>query len=103
LHTHPPPPSTPFPYTTLFRSRREMLQSLGQFRIGHRNTVTASDHIWAQLCQFLEGPSRRLPIACEGRAGAGQDLFAGDESAPTRSEEHTSELQSLRHLVCRLL
>src|SRR5437899_9504063 len=69
----PPPSSTLFPYTTLFRSRRR--------RRGDRSGA----------------PARRAPppvvLSCHGprRPAAG------------RSEEHTSELQSLRHLVCRLL
>src|SRR5947199_10491497 len=62
LMTRPPPRSTLFPYTTLFRSR------------------TADS-----------AAGRRSSSCCLGRA----------EDA--RSEEHTSELQSLRHLVCRLL
>src|SRR5262245_62536789 len=72
-----PPRSTLFPYTTLFRSRRDgglpRRASCGGGRDPHR----------------APGPRpRRLH---RGRRRAG------------RSEEHTSELQSLRHLVCRLL
>src|SRR5438045_6990997 len=40
--------------------------------------------------------------AGRGRHGNGPDP-AGDPAEEARSEEHTSELQSLRHLVCRLL
>src|ERR1039458_10513037 len=36
-------------------------------------------------------------------AGSGCGLGGGDRGGEGRSEEHTSELQSLRHLVCRLL
>src|SRR5438093_2870119 len=50
-----------------------------------------------------------LPISC-ACTGAGRDCAASSSSlrlmmrrAPTRSEEHTSELQSLTNLVCRLL
>src|SRR5205814_2586181 len=69
----PPPTSTLFPYTTLFRSVRNPLPFLARVvQIEHRG-----DRIHAK------------PI----------DVVA---VAP-RSEEHTSELQSLRHLVCRLL
>src|SRR3989442_3417463 len=40
----------------------------------------------------------------DGRAGLGLDVDAGvPAAAPPRSEEHTSELQSRPHLVCRLL
>src|SRR5690349_24154921 len=73
----PPPRSTLFPYTTLFRSRA--------LRRG-----PARDHHAAGA----EGPRRRRPRPRRGRAGL---------PARHRSEEHTSELQSRRDLVCRLL
>src|SRR5258705_7193300 len=69
-----PPRSTLFPYTTLFRS-------LGQ-RAGCRDGMLADGGIGvAEVLQAPEPSARRV----------------------IRSEEHTSELQSLRHLVCRLL
>src|SRR5437899_4557827 len=71
-----PPRSTLFPYTTLFRSRV----------IG--NPVRAD-------ISALPPPAARFA----GRAGPVRILVIGG----SRSEEHTSELQSLRHLVCRLL
>src|SRR5262245_62452871 len=49
-----------------------------------RSTVAPSSW-WPRACAPSVAPSRRLRSPCE------------------RSEEHTSELQSLRHLVCRLL
>src|SRR2546422_2588161 len=68
-----PPRSTLFPYTTLFRSPR----------------------------------ARLAGTADPGRAGPGRDdrrLPAPHRGGdPARSEEHTSELQSRLHLVCRLL
>src|SRR5262245_65329072 len=74
-----PPRSTLFPYTTLFRS----FERLGNERVVHGGNVTS--------CFRPRLPCRR---GCRGsRSGA----------TATRSEEHTSELQSLRHLVCRLL
>src|SRR5687768_18275777 len=70
----PPPKSTLFPYTTLFRSRGlprpDVPAALG-----------------------LPAPDLR-------RSGPGRRRPAGELS---RSEEHTSELQSRLHLVCRLL
>src|SRR5262245_65106267 len=63
-----PPRSTLFPYTTLFRSRRQVGEP--------------PDHRVQDLAPQLADP----------RPEGG-----------FRSEEHTSELQSLRHLVCRLL
>src|SRR5689334_24674857 len=80
-----PPRSTLFPYTTLFRSddgNTESAQYLGRANAG-------------QL-EYL----RRLQRARR------QDHFAignGGLAAIARSEEHTSELQSQFHLVCRLL
>src|SRR5438309_9159963 len=75
----PPPISTLFPYTTLFRSVRP--------RHGHRNRAGGRTRRGQHL-QLL--PQQR------GAAGA-------YSSPAARSEEHTSELQSQFHLVCRLL
>src|SRR5689334_24151311 len=72
-----PPRSTLFPYTTLFRSD---LGDLG--RVDRADGVT-------------EGPLLRRA----GRPGDDDCL----EARRIRSEEHTSELQSQFHLVCRLL
>src|SRR2546422_1095141 len=68
-----PPRSTLFPYTTLFRS------VLG-----------------------LEPAALELEAPEEGLVRADSKRVAGQPS-PRRSEEHTSELQSRLHLVCRLL
>src|SRR5205814_10424768 len=73
----PPPRSTLFPYTTLFRSARPQLQP-----------ANAQD---SQTASRIEHDDRI--IGAQGRRIVVVD----------RSEEHTSELQSLRHLVCRLL
>src|SRR5258706_11939737 len=70
-----PPRSTLFPYTTLFRSHANVLaDDLG------RRTVD--------------------PWHLGAHAAPG---FAGPPQQARRSEEHTSELQSLTNLVCRLL
>src|SRR5258705_7197975 len=87
-----PPRSTLFPYTTLFRSiegRRE----------GRRRPVL-------QQCEALGRMGRELREQAWGfelvvQALCGHRAFT--TSSNPRSEEHTSELQSLRHLVCRLL
>src|SRR5207237_10248827 len=77
----PPPRSTLFPYTTLFRSlTRHAATSRVRFVRG----------------DFVKGRSR----SHRGSANAG--LRFG-EAIPHRSEEHTSELQSHLNLVCRLL
>src|SRR2546423_6397166 len=70
-----PPRSTLFPYTTLFRSS-----------------------VYFQLCRECELRQTRLATI----AGKTQDPIPGDR-LNFRSEEHTSELQSLAYLVCRLL
>src|SRR5687768_17681878 len=78
-----PPRSTLFPYTTLFRSTS---QASG-FRL-HRRSLDCVPHV-------CFGRDKRPP----GAAALQQMLL--DRS--NRSEEHTSELQSRLHLVCRLL
>src|SRR2546425_7364039 len=83
-----PPRSTLFPYTTLFRSLAE--GHLWRFRVGPR--VRAD--VPAGLGRRVE---RRRALA---RAAAPDGPA---RSSCTRSEEHTSELQSLAYLVCRLL
>src|SRR5687767_15243193 len=76
-----PPRSTLFPYTTLFRSEPQ-----------DRTDADAHRHLneWA-----LEDGSQDVQ-----RLRAERDAHA---DLPRRSEEHTSELQSLAYLVCRLL
>src|SRR5438874_9921670 len=68
--TRPPPRSTLFPYTTLFRSRGATIGCFGSV-----------------------GTALLPSIRCQ----------APTETGGARSEEHTSELQSRRDLVCRLL
>src|SRR3989454_7356310 len=74
-----PPRSTLFPYTTLFRSERE---------------------VPAEVRAELERSRLGTLQALERFAGAAARV---DPSLPQRSEEHTSELQSPCNLVCRLL
>src|SRR5437016_9871715 len=69
-----PPRSTLFPYTTLFRSIR-----------------------------LVPALSRRSAFASFSSRSACPRSRRGSPRKPTRSEEHTSELQSLTNLVCRLL
>src|SRR5258707_5277801 len=70
-----PPRSTLFPYTTLFRS---VSGSSGRARLPRRRWTETS-------------------VACVGFISPAQ------ETEVSRSEEHTSELQSRQYLVCRLL
>src|SRR5436305_11296888 len=80
---HQQPSTTLFPYTTLFRSEEAF-----DFRIG-------ADDIHRRVAGHAAGNERPGPAAivrteCERRQ-------------IVRSEEHTSELQSRPHLVCRIL
>src|SRR5687768_17944173 len=85
----PPPKSTLFPYTTLFRSR---LADIAQAK--NMTKTCAAVDLWAE-----EG---KLDGAIVAIGNAPTALFRVLEVCE-RSEEHTSELQSRLHLVCRLL
>src|SRR5687767_15962984 len=74
-----PPRSTLFPYTTLFRSLPPPAHGRGRALL----------------------PAGRAPRAHPARERPGE--VEHERRAPPRSEEHTSELQSLAYLVCRLL
>src|SRR5205814_7752828 len=87
----PPPRSTLFLYTTLFRSRGTQ-----QRACGHRGN---SDHLPAA---DYEVNHPRNPVS-EALSAPIRQIVQIAEAKLLRSEEHTSELQSLRHLVCRLL
>src|SRR5687768_17857855 len=90
-----PPRSTLFPYTTLFRSaaprgpggggRRDRRRAVGRGAARLREPRRRRDH--------RRGRAHRLGARPPG----------GLQGAEDRSEEHTSELQSRLHLVCRLL
>src|SRR2546425_4456450 len=79
-----PPRSTLFPYTTLFRSQVHVAQAIGLHgRAAHEGRV---DRHGAEI-----------------RVDAEQRAQREQTGLRLRSEEHTSELQSLAYLVCRLL
>src|SRR5258708_17023683 len=77
-----PPRSTLFPYTTLFRSAHGLVQNLPT--PGTNPAAGPFSHSF-----FTKNPTTRN--------------FEPRDWCPERSEEHTSELQSPDHLVCRLL
>src|SRR2546430_12198677 len=79
-----PPRSTLFPYTTLFRSRRDIVENGSTDGTLEIARGLAEAHDWI----------KKLGMA----SGARYELQRGE-----RSEEHTSELQSQSNLVCRLL
>src|SRR2546425_9253028 len=128
-----PPRSTLFPYTTLFRSHdRRQLEPFGvalphgvgadplrtgdmtpgtvllevqhvtqRFRLPNGQNLEALHDVSLAVCEHEV-------VALVGPSGCGKSrqlrLFAGlARPANRRSEEHTSELQSLAYLVCRLL
>src|SRR5947199_5956917 len=82
--TRRPPRSTLFPYTTLFRSGRTVRKLEAVYEVPYLAHATME------------------PLNCVADVRAdGCEVWTGTQFQ--RSEEHTSELQSLRHLVCRLL
>src|SRR5205823_8182473 len=84
-----PPRSTLFPYTTLFRSVRS---SQGRCRPAADRQGGRTRRV--QRRRLCAPP---MPYFCR------RSRFPGDRAPLGRSEEHTSELQSLAYLVCRLL
>src|SRR2546422_7943045 len=96
-----PPRSTLFPYTTLFRSRQRTIDDVGMpgdpadvrhapidvFRMNVENPLGGGGHV-GQIPR--DAVLRGVTVL-------------RDRHLQVRSEEHTSELQSRLHLVCRLL
>src|SRR5205814_4971066 len=90
-----------FPYTTLFRSILPQ-SSLGKALNYFLNEYTAL--VGYLKSGLLEIDNNLIENSIRGPVvGRKRWLFIGHPDAGWRSEEHTSELQSLRHLVCRLL
>src|SRR3712207_7544751 len=87
-----PPRSTLFPYTTLFRSCT-------------CNSLAPCTRAWASLpvAIFPCGTSTAQTSPARAAYAAALALVLPVEAQMTRSEEHTSELQSRQYLVCRLL
>src|SRR5258708_24118830 len=82
-----PPRSTLFPYTTLFRSNT----CLGRQR--DASCSTGSQLVFSSLDCAARNATLMFP----------DRMMVFDQAPIMRSEEHTSELQSPDHLVCRLL
>src|SRR5687768_17995094 len=88
-----PPRSTLFPYTTLFRSVRDMAAIYPDaalvyiVRDGRDVLISERFRNFVEDSRYLNGEDKRIIAALK----------------VDRSEEHTSELQSRLHLVCRLL
>src|SRR2546422_2022469 len=97
-----PPRSTLFPYTTLFRSRGVDFEPTV---VGPLPQVLQQTAGAPALAGDYENPQQRqrLPTRHCGRDRGLHANWWDHPLVPARSEEHTSELQSRLHLVCRLL
>src|SRR5205814_8153629 len=99
----PPPAPTLFPYTTLFRSRRKPDASPALRRVTAGRAMGIADQSWlaGSLCRITDQHS----LAGADDQHSNHKDRCGPGPVPClvrhhlRSEEHTSELQSLRHLV----
>src|SRR2546425_4063843 len=89
-----PPRSTLFPYTTLFRSVDELEAHAIPLPGARCEAAPRGRHQGVQ--RVPRGKRRGQGIRLEA-------LQHAERAAEVRSEEHTSELQSLAYLVCRLL
>src|SRR3989442_3169083 len=91
-----PPRSTLFPYTTLFRSDfRPVVNGLGARESVPAGLPAGGDGVEAAERDKKQGLLTTVAVA------SGAAIIA--DVPNRRSEEHTSELQSRPHLVCRLL
>src|SRR2546425_6633547 len=90
-----PPRSTLFPYTTLFRSQAGDVSAYIP-----TNVISITDgQIYLETDLFYQGVRPAISVGLSvSRVGSAAQI-----KAIKRSEEHTSELQSLAYLVCRLL
>src|SRR2546422_5121086 len=88
-----PPRSTLFPYTTLFRSRKAEVERGKSEGRAHR-ALAVGRHAGGESRAAAPDPALARVRGRHAMAGGG---------LRARSEEHTSELQSRLHLVCRLL
>src|SRR5687767_15335236 len=87
-----PPRSTLFPYTTLFRSDHQRVDA---FQVAPQDRLAVGD---GEQHRMAASVGHRLRVAV-----VADEIVATVIARPVRSEEHTSELQSLAYLVCRLL
>src|SRR5262249_61624177 len=98
--TRRPPRSTLFPYTTLFRSERQRAEEERQAHLGFLETMDQVNRAIQETNDLEQMLSAVLDVLLMA--------FHCDRAwlvypCDPRSEEHTSELQSLTNLVCRLL
>src|SRR5205814_10552702 len=98
----PPPAPPPFPYTTLFRSRALARGAHIYCEITGYGMSSDAYHITSPS-EDGSGMMRVMQRALKDASLAPEQIEYINAHGTSRSEEHTSELQSLRHLVCRLL
>src|SRR5687768_18048452 len=89
-----PPSSTLFPYTTLFRSL-SLRERNSYGLVTESRACSATTRRETYITVDVHEPARMTEMLVAGGAVVAR--------SPLRSEEHTSELQSRLHLVCRLL
>src|SRR5262245_62659991 len=94
----PPTRSPLFPYTTLFRSDEISQLLIESWQLGVKAIAIYRDN-----CKVAQPLSKKGDAGATTLAPVGAVAGALPQRRRLRSEEHTSELQSLRHLVCRLL
>src|SRR5258705_8658402 len=85
-----PPRSTLFPYTTLFRSKANPVMAVKRFKASAAEKLKRRPYTLQEVASIYD----------KAPDDFWRYMILGGFY---RSEEHTSELQSLRHLVCRLL
>src|SRR5687768_18201817 len=90
-----PPRSTLFPYTTLFRSERVIPMA--------SHLLPSDPQTEGAIPGVSEGPMTTAPAPSPSRKEMVRSRLSMTSDSFSRSEEHTSELQSRLHLVCRLL
>src|SRR3712207_6945952 len=94
-----PPRSTLFPYTTLFRSPTGAEATLNGFRLARGRVIDPQQQFDQALAAFERNG---FMLLVDDRQVDQLDEVV-ELREHTRSEEHTSELQSRQYLVCRLL
>src|SRR5205823_13735222 len=97
-----PSRSTPFPYTTLFRSEaclRDNQPQKGAELFMRAEDMSSAADAFEKAGDLVQAANLRGEVAFKG----GRMPEAAAFFQQGRSEEHTSELQSLAYLVCRLL
>src|SRR5205807_7617430 len=99
----PPPRSTPFPYTTLFRSRLGRTFMLRLAVDGHALQRDAPPADADAVHRLIDHQVARPAILAVQTQRREVRLGVVERLRRARSEEHTSELQSPCNLVCRLL